>query len=104
MVYIQHLIDEPRAWQRPVSKVYDANRVSGEFYYRVIKAFFKMVFLKYEIYLKVFFLQLIIEGIGLKAQFIWATQHTIPIVFKLILYNLLYYKNHEKGACVQQEI
>ena len=35
MVYIQHCIDEPRAWQRPISKVYDANRVSGEFYYRV---------------------------------------------------------------------
>ena len=46
MVYIQHLIDEPRAWQRPVSKVYDANRVSGEFYYRVIEAFIKMVLLK----------------------------------------------------------
>ena len=35
MVYISHGVDEPRAWQKPVSKVYDANRISGEFYYRV---------------------------------------------------------------------
>ena len=58
MVYIQHLVDEPRPWLRPMGniqisaqyhvpcrylihiykylgKVYDANRVSGEFYYRV---------------------------------------------------------------------
>ena len=35
MVYFQHLVDEPRPWLRPIGKVYDANRVSGEFYYRV---------------------------------------------------------------------
>jgi len=34
MVYFQHLVDEPRPWLRPIGKVYDANRVSGEFYYR----------------------------------------------------------------------
>merc|ERR1712203_1163300 len=34
MVYFQHLVDEPRPWLRPIGKVYDANRGSGEFYYR----------------------------------------------------------------------
>eukprot|EP00092_Neocalanus_flemingeri_P027076 GFUD01029362.1.p1 GENE.GFUD01029362.1~~GFUD01029362.1.p1 ORF type:complete len:184 (-),score=55.93 GFUD01029362.1:268-819(-) len=33
MVY-EHEVHQPRLWTKPISKVYDANRISGEFYYK----------------------------------------------------------------------
>ena len=34
MVYL-HDVYQPKLWSKPVSKVYDSNRISGEFYYKV---------------------------------------------------------------------
>merc|ERR1712106_65909 len=33
MVYL-HDVHQPRPWVKPISKVYDVNRISGEFYYK----------------------------------------------------------------------
>ena len=33
-------VSKPRPWHQPISKVYDVNRISGEFYYQVGTPFF----------------------------------------------------------------